>query len=200
MSGFRRAGAHVVVAVVVGLLLAPGGASSQSAATRSPGKAGASPGAQGTAQAMDTTWAAWRLVLGDWTAEEGGGAPGAASGGGESFRRALDGRILERRHWSAYPATASRPAFRNEGLMIVYPERGSYRAIAFDNEGHVIRYAATAADSAVVLVSDAVAGEPRFRLSYRPEPGGRIGIRFEMAPPGQPEAFRTYVEGRAHRR
>ncbi len=150
--------------------------------------------------AADTTWAAWRLVLGDWVAEDGGGAPGAASGGGESYRPALNGRILERRYWSAYPATAARPAFRDEGLMVVYPVGGGYQAIAFDNEGHVIRYSATAADSAVVLVSDAAPGEPRFRLSYRPRPGGRLAIRFEIAPPGQPGAFRTYVEGSARRR
>ncbi len=150
--------------------------------------------------AGDTTWAAWRLVLGDWVAEEGGGAPGAASGGGESYRPALNGRILERRYWSTYPATATRPAFRDEGFMVVYPVGGGYQAIAFDNEGHVIRYSATAADSAVVLVSDPAAGEPRFRLSYRPRPGGRLAIRFEMAPPGQPEAFRTYVEGSVRRR
>lgn len=147
----------------------------------------------------DTGWAAWHLVLGDWTAESGGGAPGAATGGGDSFHPALGGRILERRYWSAYPATATRPAFRDEGLMIVYPEGRAHHAIAFDNEGHVIHYAATATDSAVVFVSEVVSGQPRFRLSYRPAAGGRILIRFEVAPPGQPEAFRTYVEGRAHR-
>ena len=81
----------------------------------------------------DTTWASWQLVLGDWMAESGGGEPGTASAGGDSYRPDLAGRVLVRRYWSAYPATATRSAFRDEGLMIVYPEGGGWRATAFDN-------------------------------------------------------------------
>ncbi len=156
--------------------------------------------AQEPAPANDTTWSAWRLVLGDWIAEAGAGAPGAASGGGDAFHPALGGRVLERRYWSAYPATATRPAFRNEGLMIVYPESGGFRAIAFDNEGHVIHYVATATDSVVAFVSDNLTAGTPFRLIYRPLGPDRIGIRFEVGSENRPGFFRTYVEGTARRK
>ncbi len=154
---------------------------------------------QPAAPAMDTTWSAWHLVLGDWVAETGGGAPGTASAGGDSFHPALSGRVLERRYWSAYPATGTRPASRNEGLMIVYRESGGFRAIAFDNEGHVIHYVAEATDSLVSFVSDNLTAGTPFRLTFRPVGPDRVGIRFEVGSESRPGFFRTYVEGTARR-
>lgn len=42
-------------------------------------------------------------------------------------------------------------------------------------------------------------GRPRFRLTYTKREGGTLAIKFEMAPPGTPDAFRTYLEGPAAR-
>jgi len=49
------------------------------------------------------------------------------------------------------------------------------------------------------MVSDAVAGAPRYRLTYRFTESNEVRIRFAIAPPGQPEAFRQYLEGTAQR-
>ena len=38
------------------------------------------------------------------------------------------------------------------------------------------------------------------RLSYRIHRAATLTIRFEMASPGQPEAFSVYTEGNAHRK
>lgn len=85
--------------------------------------------------------------------------------------------------------------------MIVYPEAGAMRAIYFDNEGHIIRYVVqpSGARQDLVLVSKPLASAPRFRLIYSPVKEDTVSIKFEIAPPGKPDSFSTYVEGIARR-
>lgn len=137
-----------------------------------------------------------RWLAGEWKGE-GSGAPGQGAGA-FSFRFELDGKVLVRKSYTEFPAATGRAAFRHEDLMVVYPEQG-LRATYFDNEGHVIHYRATAAGDAVTFVSDAAGGGPRFRLSYRKTGAETVLVRFEMAPPGKPEEFKTYVEGSSRR-
>jgi hypothetical protein len=42
--------------------------------------------------------------------------------------------------------------------------------------------------------------EPRFRLIYAKTSDGTLVQKFEMAPPGKPEAFKTYIESTARRK
>ena len=65
----------------------------------------------------------------------------------------------------------------------------------------MINYAATFSDDkrTLTFLSDAVPSAPRFRLSYTKGADDSIGIKFEIAPPGTPEAFKTYLEGTARR-
>jgi len=84
--------------------------------------------------------------------------------------------------------------------MIVYAdEQKVFRADYYDNEGHVIRYAVdfSADGNTCTFVSDASVSQPRFRLTYRNVRGGQIAIKFEIAPPKQPNDFKTYVAGTA---
>ncbi len=157
--------------------------------------AGAPAGAR--AQTPDSAWAAWQPVIGSWALEGSAGQPGAASAGGFSFTRELDGRVLVRRDWSTYPATSARPAFRHEAVMYIYPVPGGFRAMYWDNEGHAIPYTVAFAAGDIVLTSDLPAGAPRFRLTHRPQPDGRLYTLFEIAPPGQD--FRKYIDGTARR-
>src|SRR5262249_50045762 len=96
-------------------------------------------------RAAGGAWAAYKLVAGEWKAE-GGGAPGQGAGG-FSFAPDLQERVLVRHASTDYLASANNPASKHDDLMIVYREQGapSDRAIYFDNEGHVIRYAVTPA-------------------------------------------------------
>lgn len=99
-----------------------------------------------TQQSKESDWDGWRPLLGKWTAK-GGGQPGQASAGGFSFEFDLQGRVLVRRNYSEYPATAAKPPFRHDDLMVIYqePQKGT-RAEYFDNEGHVIHYSVNFAE------------------------------------------------------
>ncbi len=150
----------------------------------------------------DDAWKPYRFLVGEWTAE-GGGDPGKGSGR-FSFAWDLQEKVLVRRNRAEYPAAQGRPAFSHEDLMVIYrPDRGAPdKAIYFDSEGHVINYALTFADDGHTLtfLSDALPAAPRFRLSYTKAGDDSVGIKFEIAPPGKPDAFKTYLEGNARRR
>jgi hypothetical protein len=147
-------------------------------------------------------WAPWQFLMGRWAAE-GGGKPGEGKGT-FSFALELQGSILVRRSRVDYPATRDHAASSHEDLMVIYPESGGTpnRAIYFDNEGHVIHYAATFSEQGKVLTfaSDASPQAPRYRLTYYQGENGTLKVKFEIAPPGKPEAFVTHVEGVAHRK
>lgn len=141
-------------------------------------------------------WSAVKFLAGEWKGE-GSGKPGQGEGA-FSFRFELDGKVMVRRSWSAYPAQAGRPAFRHEDMMVLYVEDG-LRAVYCDNEGHTIHYRGTAADGTVTFLGEEAPRAPRLRLTYRATGRDTVLVRFEMAPPGKPEAFATYVEGTSRR-
>jgi hypothetical protein len=144
-------------------------------------------------------WDRWQFLIGDWVGE-GGGEPGQGAGA-FSFRLDLEGRVLVRKNRSDYPAAKDRPAYHHEDLMVIYPEGSGARAVYFDNEGHVIRYNIEfPRESNVVFLSEERSAEPRFRLTYTKLGPDKAGIRFEIAPPGKPEAFAPYIEATAHRK
>jgi hypothetical protein len=156
----------------------------------------------GRAQETTSGWAALEYLLGDWVGE-GGGQPG--QGTGEfSFHRDLQSRILVRKSYAAYPPTKDRPAFRHDDLMVVYRESESAppRAIYFDNEGHVIHYSisASADKKTIEFVSEVLPSSPRFRLTYVRTGQDTLALKFEIAPPGKPDSFSTYIESKAKRK
>jgi len=142
-------------------------------------------------------WAAYRFLLGEWVGE-GEGQPGQGKGQ-FSFAEELQGKILVRKNRAEYPASAGRPAFTHEDLLIVYQEDGdkAAKAIYFDSEGHVIHYTpSTSQDGkALIFLSDARPAAPRYRLSYVNQEDSKATVKFEVAPPGKPEAFKTYLQG-----
>jgi len=146
-------------------------------------------------------WEGWNFLLGQWVGE-GSGQPGQGSGG-FSFALDLQGKVLVRKNHADYPATKDHPAFSHEDLTVIYHEDGASpaRAIYFDNEGHVIHYDASFSKDGTtwVFLSDSVPSAPRYRLTYTKEKNGMLGIKFEIAPSGKPEAFSTYIEARARR-
>ncbi len=147
------------------------------------------------------SWEPWKFLLGDWVAEEAGGAPGQASGGGSTFRTELGGRVLLRTNRAEYPATKEHAAFVHEDLMVVYAETGGrVRADYWDNEGHLIHYTATADGQSARFLSDEITSQPRYRLTYVRAGENRLKVTFEIAPPGKPNEFRKYVEGTVRRR
>jgi hypothetical protein len=146
-------------------------------------------------------WETLQWLTGTWTGE-GSGAPGEAAGY-STFESDLQGRVLVRHNHASYPATKDRPAFTHDDLMIVYrPGPGQpIRAIYFDNEDHVIQYGVEVAPEGnrIVFVSDAGSAGPRFRFTYTRLDADRLGLRFEIAPPGKPDEFAKYLDGEVRR-
>lgn len=146
-------------------------------------------------------WEAYKFLLGTWTAE-GHGEPGQGKGT-FSFQLELQGKTLVRRSYLEFPASAQRPAFAHEDLLVVYREGAATpdRAIYFDSEGFVIHYKATFSEGGKVLtfLSDRDPQAPRQRLTYVQNADGTVEVKFEIAPPGKPDAFVTHVEGIARR-
>jgi len=151
---------------------------------------------QQTKPGVDWKPLAW--LIGDWTGS-GSGAPGQGSGS-FSFQPDLQGKVLLRKSFAEYPATADKPGYRHDDLMIVYPEGKGFRAIYFDSEEHVIRYAINVSEdgSAVEFVSDGAAGAPRFRLTYHKTGETTLAGKFEIAMPDKP--FATYLEWTAQKK
>jgi hypothetical protein len=147
---------------------------------------------------LDRRWGGFRFLVGEWVGE-GSGSPGQGSGA-FTFAFELGKSILQRTSSASYPATKDRPAFTHEDLMVVYFERNAARAIYFDNEEHVIRYGVFCSADSVIFLSDPIPSAPRFRLTYSRTGSDRVAIVFEIAPPGNPEAFSRYLQGSARRK
>jgi len=141
-------------------------------------------------------WKDFGFLFGEWT-WVGGGKPGQGKGM-STFRPEMNGTVLVRKTHLDYPATKERAAFGHDDLIYVYhdPPDKSLRAIFFDGEGHVIRYAVTVAPDgkSIEFLSDAAPGGTRCRMTYAQAGADSVTEKFEIAPPGKPNDFATYVE------
>lgn len=145
-------------------------------------------------------WNAWKFLLGEWIGE-GGGGPGLGSGS-FSFSSDLQNTVIIRKNHAEYPASTDKPAYSHDDLMVIYHEQGTpAQAIYFDNEGHVIHYAAEFSidSTSVTFLSDVIPSQPRFRLTYTKGKNGVLKISFDIAPPGKPQEFSPYIQATAHR-
>jgi hypothetical protein len=136
-----------------------------------------------------------RFLLGDWEAiPDSSGATG-----GFSFAPRVQDHIIVRTNYSISPAADGKPS-RHDDLMVIFEEAGTVRADYFDNEGHVIRYVAQPQAGSVAFVSEIKPAEPRYRLTYDLGADGILNGRFEVAPPGKPDAFTQYLAWKARKR
>ena len=144
-------------------------------------------------------WSSFEFLFGSW---EGGGSGNPGEGKGSfTFDKDLDGKILLRKNLSEYPATKTHVAFTHKDLLIIYPgNTDTSYAIYFDNEGHSIHYSVFAeTDKQVILLSEVSMSSPRFRLTYQKISTDSLSIRFDIAPPGKPMNFNSYLTGIVHR-
>ena len=152
------------------------------------------------ALANDDPWAPFQFLIGEWVGE---GKEGQGTGH-FSLVPDLGAKVLVRRNHAELPAANGRPAAVHEDLMVIYKSEDgkSAKAIYFDSEDHVINYAITFSPDKQTLIftSPAAPSAPRFRLTYQKEAEDRVGIKFEIAPPGKPEEFKTYLEGKARKK
>jgi hypothetical protein len=139
--------------------------------------------------------APFEFLLGDWEAV--GDQAGAT--GGFTFAPAVQDRVIVRTNYSNTPASGGTAASRHDDVMTIYVEASIVRADYFDNEGHVIRYVAQTREGEVRLLSEIKPSEPRYRLTYTKGSATIVKGTFEVAPPGQPEAFAPYLSWTARR-
>ncbi len=144
-------------------------------------------------------WEALHVLLGQWV---GVGEPGEGTGW-FSFTPDVQEQVLVRKNHANYPATTDRPAFSHDDLMIVYRDSSAkeLRAIYFDNEGHVIHYTVAVLEGGktIQFLSEISPSRPGYRLTYTLMSGDTLTLTFEIAPPGMPPTFSTYIEARAQR-
>jgi hypothetical protein len=136
-----------------------------------------------------------QFLLGEW---EGTGDQAGATGG-FTFARGVQDHVIVRTNYSNTPAGNGRPASRHDDLMVIYEEAGRIKADYFDNEGHVIRYVAETRAGEIAFLSEIKSAEPRYRLTYTRGPASTLTGRFDVAPPGQPEAFTAYLSWTARK-
>src|SRR5262249_55568343 len=106
----------------------------------------------------------------------------------------LDGQVLVRR------SHADRPGAHHEDLTVIHRDGAATRADYWDNEGHAIHYDVTVdAGKSYTFVSDPVAGQPRFRLTYVVTGPRTLALRFDIAPPGAAAEWKKYIEATLHR-
>ena len=143
-----------------------------------------------------------QFLIGEW---EGVGAGDPGSGKGVfSFASDLQNKVIVRKNYAEYPPTADRPAVRHDDLIVIYLDRASNQILAnyFDSEGQQISYKVTPSSDheAVTFLSEPSTSQPRYRLSYRRVKDGTLNGQFEIAPPGQPDGFKTYLEWSARKK
>ena len=120
-----------------------------------------------------------------------------------AFNFDLDGKVMVRKNLADFPATKDCPAFPHEDPIVIYSEpggAGTRRADFFDNEAHVIAYTAgfSLERKTSTFSSGVVASALRCRLTYTKEGTDRLAIKFEIAPPGKPDALLTDSDAIAH--
>ena len=142
-------------------------------------------------------WDSLQFLVGSWSGV-GSGQPGEAVSGATRFGWDLDKKVLIRKNRAEYaPKAGEKKNVVHDDLMVFYQQAGEkgLRAIYFDNEGHVIRYAVTvpAKTSSVILDSDPAEKGPRFRLVYDLSKEGVLSVEFLIGPPGG--ELKSYTKG-----
>jgi hypothetical protein len=136
-----------------------------------------------------------QFLVGNW--EGVGGQAGAT--GGFTFAPGVQDRVIVRTNYSDTPPSGGKPASRHDDLMVIYVDAGLVKAEYFDNEGHVVRYVAEARPGEVMFLSEIKPSEPRYRLTYTRGSATTLNGKFDIAPPGQPEAFASYLSWTARK-
>ncbi len=137
-----------------------------------------------------SAWDRLQMLVGTW--ESSGDTQLGQGEGSASFTRELNGQVIVRRSFADYKA-GPQAGTRHDDLLVIYRDAADRppKAIYFDSEGHVIRYAVDVSnDNAIVFESDRDAEGPRYRLSYTRN-GASLAGTFEIASPGA--EYKTYL-------
>jgi hypothetical protein len=141
------------------------------------------------------TWKALNFLIGTWNATTRSGSAGVATSGIYSFQLELRGHVLARHSSNAGCKGPADFDCEHGDLLYIYPDpsRQSYKAIYFDNEGHIIHYdVSTPSSATVVFLSSPAQPGPQYRLSYELK-GSTMYGKFQMRIPAESK-FKSYLE------
>jgi hypothetical protein len=144
--------------------------------------------------APEDPWQPLRFLIGTWEAKTQGGSAGATSAGAYIFQLELQGHILARHSTAAGCQGPADFNCEHGDLLYIYRVPSQpFKAIYFDNEGHVIQYDVTIpAPDTAVLLSPASEPGPQYRLIYEFK-GQVMRGKFQIRMPGEKE-FVSYLE------
>lgn len=130
------------------------------------------------------------FLLGTWDA-----VPDAAGATGNcTFEMSVQDRVMVRTNHAVTPPATGRPASVHDDLMVIYAEGAALKADYYDNEAHQIRYVVSASGpNRAVFLAEATATAPGYRLTYWLDAPGIVKGQFELAQPGKPGVFTTYL-------
>ena len=136
---------------------------------------------------MDS-WGQLQFLIGSWSSPVSG-QPGQGVSGSTTFSYDLEKNIIVRKSRAEFaPEPGETKGLVHEDLLVIYqqPAESQFRAIYFDNEGHIIHYALTFPDKqpGVVFESEASPNSPRARLVYQTTEAGDLVTEFFVAAPG----------------
>ena len=140
-------------------------------------------------------WKSLQFLVGTWEAKTKGGSANATSSGTYTFQPELRNHVLARHSGSEACKGPADYNCEHTDLLYVFQDAPGqpYKAIYFDNEGHVIHYEVSVPnESSVIFLSDPSRPGPQFRLSYELN-GSNLSGKFQIRMPGQAE-FKSYLE------
>ncbi len=134
------------------------------------------------------SWEQFDFLIGEWSSPMSG-QPGEAVSGASTFSFELDRNILIRKSYAQFaPEPGAQEGLVHRDLLVIYRQSVApeFRAIYFDNEGHVLHYNVSIPDEqpGIIFESEGSNAGPRARLVYRSLPDGTLTVEFFVAPPG----------------
>ena len=135
-----------------------------------------------------SSWDQLQFLLGSWSSPVSG-EPGQGVSGSATFSYDLDQKIMVRKSRAEFaPQPGEAKGLVHEDLLIIYrqPQDVAFRAIYFDNEGHIIHYVLVFPDkhAGVIFESEESERSPRARLVYEMAEDGTLKTEFLVAAPG----------------
>ena len=130
----------------------------------------------------------FQFLIGSWSSPVSG-QPGQGVSGSTTFYFELDQKVLIRTSRAEFaPELGKTEGLVHEDLLVIYqqPREEKFRAIYFDNEGHIIHYTLVFPEKqpAVVFESEASETSPWARLVYEANADGTLGVEFFVGAPG----------------
>ncbi len=151
--------------------------------------------AQTAAAPVNDPWKPFQFLIGSWEAKTQGGAAKAEAAGSYIFQPELKGHVLARHSSTASCKAPDAFDCEHGDLLYIYVDGPGqpYKAIYFDDEGHVLHYLVTLPTAtSVMFLTDGSTPGPQFRLSYELKDGTMFG-KFQGKMPGQAD-FQSYLE------